>query len=67
MNADDLSSTLAQKREEDKRKGRAVVKQLVRIIFLARSDASFPQHTYAPGRDLRVIVIVHFEFYNNVK
>ncbi|EIM80462.1 TRAUB-domain-containing protein [Stereum hirsutum FP-91666 SS1] len=28
VNADDLSSTLAQKREEDKRKGRAVVKQL---------------------------------------
>lgn len=33
-NVDDLSSTLAQKREEDKRKGRAVVKQLVRIILL---------------------------------
>lgn len=33
VNADDLSATLAQKREEDKRKGRAVVKQLVRIIL----------------------------------
>lgn len=34
QNVDDLSATLRQKREEDRRKGKAVVKQLVCIVLL---------------------------------